>query len=210
MNREIRFPVILRFTQFLVSALIPAAVLLTAACAPPEIETVTTFQTATEDELNFARTTPSAYAEDRLLDDYHGGTDNGAYLDMKGRTQVPAVSLQDQLIRAAMDYAVFLADNNVFGHEENGTPEERCEAAGYYYFTGENLAAGNSPGLDAAVNPEEAAIEFVRILIIDAGIPDVGHRENIMAEVHRSVGIGYAQNFHSDFVNYTVQEFGSR
>ena len=167
------------------------------SCAPPEIDTATTFQTATAEELNFARTAPADYAEDRLKDDYDAGTDNGAYLDMKGRVPVPAVSLQAQLNRAAMDYAEYLADNNVFGHEENGTPVDRCEAAGYYYFSGENLAAGNFPGLDAAVNPEEAARGFVKMLIIDEGVPDLGHRDNIMSQFHRSVGIGYAKNFNS-------------
>ncbi|MFP4564570.1 MAG: CAP domain-containing protein, partial [Spirochaetia bacterium] len=131
-------------------------------------------------------------------------------LDMKSRQAVPAVSLQDQLTRAAMGYAEYLADNDVFGHEENGTPVDRCEAEGYFHFSGENLAAGNSLGMDGANNPDEAAIVFVRLLIIDEGIPDVGHRVNIMLSVHRSVGIGYAKNFNSDYVNYTVQDFGSR
>lgn len=194
---------------FLTMLFVTAALLLTG-CAPPEIGTVTDFQNATLDELNLARTVPAAYAEDRLKSDFDAGTDNGAYHDMKSRSAVPAVGLQSQLNQAAMSYAEYLSDNNVFGHEENGTPVERCEAAGYSSFSGENLAAGNFPGLDAANNPDEAAIMFVRMLIIDEGIPDLGHRENIMSEVHRSVGVGYAKNFHSDYVNYTVQDFGSR
>ncbi len=91
-------------------------------------------------EVNFIRSNPSGYAEARLKGPYNDGVDNGAYNDIKNRGSVPTVELEDKLISAAKKYAQFLAENNVMGHYENGEPPDRCEAEGYIYFSGENLA----------------------------------------------------------------------
>ncbi len=160
------------------------------------------------DEVNYARTKPAAYAEERLLSYYNSGKDNGSYLDIKSYSALSALELQNQLNEAARKYAKFLADNDKWGHEENGTPSERCKKEGYLKFTGENIAAGSYPNMDGNKLPKEAAVEFVLQWIIDEGIVGVGHRKNIMGSKHKKLGVGFASNASSSMKNYTVQDFG--
>ncbi|HYH05243.1 MAG TPA: CAP domain-containing protein [Bacillota bacterium] len=164
------------------------------------------FQQAVLEEVNFARTNPSGYAKERLT----SGTDNGAYEDMMQRTVVGALELENNLCNAASKYAQYMAENNVFGHEEYSKPAERCKAVGYNYFSGENIAAGGSNNLNAEQNPTQAAAEFVKMLIIDKGVASLGHRNNIMSSSHKKLGVGFARNTSSTYVNYMVQDFGSK
>lgn len=159
-------------------------------------------------ELNFARTDPAGYAEQRLKEYYDNGTDNGAYLDIRSTPAVPPLQVNEALERAASKYAKFLADNNKWGHNENGTPQERCEDEGYEYGVGENIAAGNINEYNAEVDPERAAIATVRNFIIDEGVPSLGHRKNIMDDRYKVVGLGYAKNESADYLNYFVHNFG--
>lgn len=101
------------------------------------------FQQAMLEEINFARANPGIYAETRLKSYQAAGTDNGAYQDMKQHAAVGVLELQTQLCSAASKYAQYMAEKNVFSHTANGTPEERCRAEGYDYFSGENIAAGS-------------------------------------------------------------------
>lgn len=168
------------------------------------------FQEKVLEEINFARTNPVSYAETRLRNSYNTNSDNGAYNDIRNRTPVGPVELQSRICRAASKYAVYLAQHNVFGHYENSTPPARCQAEGYHNFSGENLAAGSYSSLNADINPETAAIEFVVMLIIDQGVPSLGHRHNIMNGVHKKLGVGFSRDTSSTYKNYTVHDFGSK
>lgn len=168
----------------------------------------TTFEEASLAEINFLRTDPAGYAETRLADDYAAGTDNGAYLDVRSRDAVRALTMHSVLGDVADDYAEFMATNDVFGHNERLTPKERCEEAGYFHYSGENLAAGSYPVQNAEADPEAAAIAYVEMLVIDEGVPSLGHRENLLARGHRVVGIGFHRDTDSTYHNYYVQNFG--
>ena len=171
-------------------------------------ENYSTFQNELLDEVNYVRTSPADYAETRLLSYYQAGTDNGAYLDIGSRDALGSLEIENRLCSAASKYAEYLADNNVFGHYEDGTPGERCEREGYSYYSGENIAAGSYSYLNGQEDAETAAIEFVLMWIIDEGVPGVGHRENIMNESHTHMGAGFVHNTSSDYINYAVQDFG--
>ena len=168
----------------------------------------TTFEEASLAEINFLRTDPAGYAETRLADDYAAGTDNGAYLDVRSRQPVSALTLHSVLGTVADDYAEFMATADVFGHYERLTPKERCEEAGYFHYSGENLAAGSYPEQNAEADPKAAAIAYVEMLVIDEGVPSLGHRENLLASGHRVVGIGFHRDTDSTYHNYYVQNFG--
>ncbi len=168
------------------------------------------FQYYVLEELNYVRTNPIEYAENRLKSYHDSNNDNGAYDDIKGRSSVGALSLNKNLNKAANDYARYLAKNDVFGHYEYKTPSERCEDAGYSNYSGENLAAGSYSYYNVELDSQEAAISFVRALIIDEGVPSLGHRNNIMSSNHKVVGIGYYYDNNSTYKNYHVQDFGSR
>lgn len=170
----------------------------------------TVFQQKMLEEVNFARLNPAGYAEERLKGAYETKTDNGAYQDLKKRSAVGELTLQQQLCTAATKYALYLAQNNAWGHREQGTPQSRAEAAGYSDWSGENIAGNTRDTFNAEQEPESAAIQFVQQLIIDEGVPGVGHRVNIMNPVHRKLGAGFGRDLSSNLINYTVQEFGSQ
>ena len=160
------------------------------------------------DEINHIRTDPSGYAETRLKSYYDSSTDNGAYTDIKSRNAVGSLELQDQLCSAASKYAQYLAENNVFGHYENGSPAERCEAEGYDYYSGENIGAGSYSYYNAEDDPVTAAEEFIVMWVIDMNVQGVGHRENIMSSTHKKLGAGFFRDTDSTYENYAVLDFG--
>jgi hypothetical protein len=170
----------------------------------------TLFQEETLNEVNFVRTDPDGYAETRLKSYYDNGTDNGAYLDIKSYNSRESLELNEKLCRAAEDYAQYLADNNAWGHYENGTPSSRCQNAGYEYYSGENIAAGTHSYYNADESPQDAAIAFVLAWIIDEDVPSLGHRINMMSTGHTELGVGFARNTSSAYQNYAVQDFGSQ
>jgi len=47
-------------------------------------------------------------------------------------------------------------------------------------------------------------------LTINEGVPDVGHRLNMLRDSYRVLGVGFARNPNSTYHHYTVQDFGLR
>ena len=174
----------------------------------PPPSNFTLFQESILDEINFIRTDPSGYAEVRLKSYHDSGTDNGAYTDIKSRNAEEPLELQSQLCSAASKYAQYLAENNVFGHYENGSPAERCEAEGYDYYSGENIGAGSYNYYNAEDDPATAAEEFIVTWVIDMNVAGVGHRENIMSNTHKKLGAGFFRDISSTYENYAVLDFG--
>ena len=172
--------------------------------------TVSAFQDHMLNEINFARTNPAIYADIRLRTYMQDSIDNGSYLFMKSLTPLKALLLNNSLNITATNYALFLADNNLFGHDLNGTALKRAIAVGYNGDAiGENIAASSDDIFNPAVDSQIAAISFVRITIIDACVPNLGHRKMILNSFYTTIGIGYGNNPSSKFVNYNVQEYGS-
>ncbi len=171
---------------------------------------ISTFQQYMLDEINFARTKPAEYAELRLKAENEASKDNGSYSYLKNSTQVEAISFNLALNQSASDYAVFLAEKNLLEHFADGTPLKRAIRAGFTgTSTGENLAAASENCYNPVLNSKSAAIEFVRTLIIDEGVADVGHRLIILNAKYKTVGIGFTQNSATPILNYVVQDFGN-
>ncbi len=192
---------------------IVSAVIISAGCTMPlgisDSPEEAGFRNKMLEEINFVRTFPSEYADTRLISQYSNGEDNGAYLELKGQTPLSSLTLNSKLIRAADKYAMYLAENSVFGHYEDGTPSERSAREGYGYCSGENIAAGSYSYLNINNDPETAAIEFVLMWIIDKDVAGVGHRKNILGVNHKVMGVGYHFDSESHYGNYAVQDFGS-
>ncbi len=182
---------------------------LLVACSGNSPLFYTDFQKAMLEEVNFARTKPAEYAEQRLKSYFDSGKDNGAYTYMKAHSAVPAVELQNQLCSAAQKYAKYMAAHNKFGHNENGSPSSRCKAEGYNNYSGENIAAGGWEKYNAETDFKKAAEAFVLMFIVDEGVPGVGHRKNIMNGIHKKLGVGFYRYEKSKYRNYVVQDFGS-
>ena len=162
------------------------------------------------EEVNFVRTSPGEYAEKRLKTSKEEGVDNGAFQYLKRIKPVKSLAFNKILNEISMDYALFLAKKDKFSHTANGTPFTRARKAGYSFRAmGENIACGNDPQLNAYENPRYAAIEFVKMLLIDQGVKDLGHRHALMSPLYISIGIGFGHNPRSYCINYVVQDFGN-
>ncbi len=162
------------------------------------------------EEINFLRAHPAEYAEKRFGTLKEEGADNGAYEYLKRVKPASTLKFNEILNEIATDYALFMAKKDKFSHTANGTPFSRAKKAGYTYTAmGENIACGNDPKLNAYKNPQYAAIEFVKMLVLDKGVKDLGHRHTLMNPVFKSVGFGFGHNEESYCINYVVQDFGN-
>lgn len=162
------------------------------------------------DEVNFVRTNPKGYAENRLRSSMKEGEDNGAYTYLKKAKPTGKLKFNETLNSISLEYARFLADKDKFSHTAEGTPFTRAKKAGYKYMAmAENIACGNDPQLNIAENQSYAATEFVKMLIIDKGVKDLGHRHTLLNPIYKSVGFGFGHNPTSYCINYVVQDFGN-
>ena len=173
-------------------------------------KTISAFQQYMLEEINFARTKPAEYAEMRLLADKENLTDNGSYLFLNNLAPLGSVTFNHSLNLSASNYALFLSDKNLAEHNADLTPLKRAIRAGFAgSSTGENIAIASENSFNAMLNPKSAAIGFVRILIIDKGVVNLGHRLILLSSKYTTVGIGYQQNSAVPMLNYVVQDFGN-
>ena len=170
---------------------------------------ITPFQQYMVDEINFARNNPAGYAELRLKSVMDESSDNGSYLYMKNLVACSALTFNHTLNLSASNYALFLAEKNLMGHDLNGTPLKRAITLGFQGSSiGENIAASTGDLYDSTLDPKCAAIHFVQIMIIDNGVADLSHRLTMLNAKYSTIGIGYSKNPSSTFVNYNVQDYG--
>jgi uncharacterized protein YkwD len=194
---------------YIISTFLVCLALGANAADDEELSKLMVFRKYMLDEINFLRTKPSEYAESRLLAEKNESSDNGAFNYLKKISPAGTLTLHELLNTAALKYAKTMASKNVFSHFADGTPFERARKAGYRYTAmAENIACGTESFYDALVNPESSAIGFVKMLVIDKGVKDLGHRRTLMNPVYRSVGFGFARNPSSYCINFVVQDFG--
>lgn len=148
--------------------------------------------------LNQARHDPQAYDDARGL---------GGILDTVAARQPLAVN--DDLFDSARFHAVEMADNNYFAHISAVTgdsPNKMAVDQGYVlpdYFplssnNIESIAAGNLYG-----NPDDV----LELLIVDAGVPSLGHRKHLLGMDNfnaqaREIGVGHGFNLSSLYDHY--------
>lgn len=170
---------------------------------------ITDFKQYMLDEINFARTNPAEYAELRLKADSEISADNGSYLFLKNLTPVGAITFNSSLNLSASNYANLLSEKNLAEHNADETPLKRALRAGFTgSSTGENIAIASKNSFNAILNPRTAAIDFVKIMIVDEGVVNLGHRLILLSYKYKTVGIGFTQNSATPLLNYVVQDFG--
>ena len=174
-------------------------------------QVISVFQQSLLSEINLARSNPSGYADARLKPYMLDSTDNGSYLYLKHLTPLSSLTFNSALNISASAYATYLAQNNLMGHDLDGTPLKRAINVGFTGSSiGENIAASTGDCYNSTVDPDLAAIYFVRLMIIDAGVEDLGHRLTMLNPNYKTIGIGYCRNPLSTYINYNVQDFGNK
>jgi uncharacterized protein YkwD len=120
----------------------------------------TAFEQLMLEILNAARANPSSYGQSIGLD-----------LSQVAASQPLAFDLK--LMESARKHSQDMNDRNFFGHvnPSGQDPGDRIDAAGYQWSGyGESIAAGYN-----------TVDEALKALIIDDGIPDLGHRKHLLA-----------------------------
>ncbi len=139
-------------------------------------------------ELNLARANPAAY---------------GASIGLNLASVAPAqpLAFDADLIDAATLHSEDMSNQGYFAHDtpQGVDPGERLTEAGFDWSSwGESIAGGTAyPGPSAAL----------QALIIDAGVPDLGHRVQLLAmqpmyQTQNMVGIGALQGSSGPLVDY--------
>lgn len=143
------------------------------------------------ERLNDARANPAAY---------------GATIGVNLSYIAPSMPLgfDTRIIEAARLHSQDMNAKNFFSHTgSNGSsPFTRMNAAGYTFTSAaESIAAGYTTAENA-----------LRGLVIDAGVPSLGHRHHLLAHgsnfQHREVGVGIVQNGTGSYHHYYTIDSG--
>lgn len=118
--------------------------------------------------------------------------------DLNSVKDLPMLYPNDILFRAAEYHANDLGKSGEFQHEStDGTSfQKRISSFGYKNPAGENIFAGI-----------EDPLHVVLDLLIDEGIPDVGHRKNILRKAFNSISVARRPH-NSDCKFVVVMDFG--
>lgn len=167
------------------------------------------------DEMNLARTNPQAYARKvaKILPEFNGKhrvqyDENGTkcvlltnegprcvrecIAFMERQSPVPPLSydMPKGMCRAAMDHVKDQGARGTTGHDggDGSTPFDRMGRYGQWLVTaGENLHYGRTHG-------DKTAEDIVMGLIVDDGVPDRGHRDNILNPKFKVVGVAMGKH----------------
>jgi uncharacterized protein YkwD len=146
--------------------------------------------------INRARANPAAEAK-RFGIDLNEGLPAGT---LSAAARQP-LAINPQLLDAARKHSQWMIDKDNFSHtgNANSDPARRMRDAGYNFIApwtwGENIAlrsyknAADASTLDAIHHD----------LFVDIGIPDRGHRVNLLASTSREIGAGIATGPYSYF-----------
>ncbi|MBV9121730.1 MAG: hypothetical protein JO112_00030, partial [Planctomycetes bacterium] len=140
------------------------------------------------EQLNDARANPAAY-----------GASIG--LDLSNVAPSQPLAFNPLLIQSARQHSQDMNDRGYFDHNtpDGVNPGQRITNAGFTWMSwGESIAAGSA-------FPDSASA--LKALIIDAGVPDLGHRNQLLDlqpifNNQTEVGIGVVQNGSGPLTNY--------
>ncbi|MCB9894329.1 MAG: hypothetical protein H6839_07765 [Planctomycetes bacterium] len=145
-------------------------------------------------ELNRARSDPQQYDTENSL----GGI-------LSGVAAQPPLALNLNLVQSSRFHSAEMAANGYFAHQSSVTgdwPNKMADDAGYALPSGwtltnnyiESIACIFTTGGSISYSPQAA----LKALIIDAGVPSLGHRKHLLAmdsfnQAFREIGTGYAE-----------------
>jgi uncharacterized protein YkwD len=153
----------------------------------------TAFEQVFLERLNDIRANPAAYG-------------NSIGLDLSGVAAAQPLAFDPRLIEAARGHSQDMNNNRFFGHtsSDGKNAGQRISAAGFPWTSyGESIAAGFATA--------EATLQA---LIVDNGIPDLGHRRHLLAidalfKNQNLVGVGILENGSGPYINYFTVDTAS-
>lgn len=126
---------------------------------------------------------PNQYASLDKSNEYY----QGLLRDLRSRPAIDPLTPSEELKASASCFAFVQGQTTQTGHDRSrtGCPESN---------TGENCDYGMDTGKDIVMH-----------LLVDEGVPSLGHRKNILDSSYRVIGVGHAP--HAKYGMMTVQEF---
>lgn len=163
-------------------------------------------------EVNRARNDPPAWATEVGIDTLTGG--DGELADLEGVTPMPPLAINGDLVASSRFHATEMADNNYFAHQSAVTgdwPNKMARDAGYPLWSTLADDANNiesiSCGFGEGLSDQTQALNAVKLLIVDEGVPSLGHRIHLLGQgdfysTFVEAGAGFGQNLSADCRNY--------
>lgn len=138
---------------------------------------------------NYARLFPTYFRDSALIPFIKSqpSLQNNNYtkslIQTLGQIQVlPFVAPNLQFARVAANHATDIYQNNgrISHHSSDGTSfSNRMRKAGITQCASENISSGN-----------EDALVALMLLYLDIGVPDLGHRKNLLNPAYTEIGVG--------------------
>ena len=177
-------------------------------------------------EVNRARHDPPAWAAEYGLGAQNGG--DGQPVTLIGVEPRPPLALNTTLVNSARFKAQELATNNYFGHQSQVGPNfywpnelarnvfgyplamhvpDSCVPSCYSLFDDANQIESLAAGYGSGTADRTKGVNVVIGLIVDSGVPSLGHRLHLLAmtdfnAVFVEAGPGYGVSLTADYVNY--------
>lgn len=148
---------------------------------------------------NLARTDGKKF-EETFLNDYLKNKKESRYSkslrrDLAKIKGLPLFYPEEDLYRVSLAHAISSGKKGTTGHQ--GFEKRYSPILGKYREVAENCAYGFDTAADILIE-----------LMIDEGIPDLGHRKNLLHPTHNSIGVSIQP--HKRFGNNCVMSFGTR
>jgi uncharacterized protein YkwD len=136
-------------------------------------------------QINWVRAHPADYA-DRLREVPQSAATREAIAYLERRDPAPPLEVSPGLGVSAAMHAADQSRHGAFEHtgSDGSSAGERTHRAGVWAgMMAEEMAAG-----------QETSEDIVRALIVDEGVPDRGHRNDLMDPLLRRAGVGCASH----------------
>jgi uncharacterized protein YkwD len=150
------------------------------------------------DCINQVRAHPAEFAE-KYIKKNENKDAKECYNELTSTKPLKVLEMSDPLYKSALLHAKDCYKHNLTGHvgHKGSTVKERIEKYGSWNnFIGENCHYG-----------KDNAIEIIVDLLIDSGIPNRGHRKNLLSKDYRFVGICVYS--HPGYKIQTVMDFAA-
>jgi uncharacterized protein YkwD len=139
----------------------------------------------------FSETFLKDYLEDKKTNNYS----RSLIKNLKTISELPLLKYQDDLYEVAREHATTSGKRGTLGHQR--FDKRYGPLLGKYSSVAENCAYGYETGIKNALE-----------LLIDEGVPDLGHRKNILNPEFNSIGVSIKP--HKTYRYNCVMSFGSK
>ncbi|MFT6814445.1 MAG: hypothetical protein ACJAZ3_000333 [Sphingobacteriales bacterium] len=157
---------------------------------------ISEYPKAIYEEINMVRSNPQSFVEKYDL------------RKLKRIKKSPELIWDDKLAKVAQEKAEDMAKNDYFDHVD-----PKNKGLNYYLFldgyplTEEYERTDRANNAESIVASTRGPEEFVKLLIVDKGVPDKGHRKHLLGlddfnAKHTHIGVGVSYNADAKFGYY--------